>query len=149
MQWAGYVLWTDRKQISKIAFVYTPKSRRMWDVQVWPYDLGTVLAGTDRHGENSGNTLHKDRVLIGTVHSICAHMFRFTVEQWDRAISSSGDVQCLCYFAYRYVLNTLNAELNPICHGVTNTRCCIQSCMRSWWWVEVSPETCRAVSRYK
>jgi len=21
--------------------------------------------------------------------------------------------------------------------------------MRSWWWVEVPPETCRAVSRYK
>jgi len=32
---------------------------------------------------------------------------------------------------------------------VTNTRCCRYSCMRSWWWVEVPPETCRAVSRYK
>jgi len=29
---------------------------------------------------------------------------------------------------------------------VTNTRCCRCSCMRSWWWVEVPPETCRAVS---
>jgi hypothetical protein len=106
-------------------------------------------------------------------------------------------------------LNTLNAELNPICHllillgdltlmgpcivsifqyisnkmqrytiylyletalrhpqhiqtgsisstiaadssnGVTNIRCCRYRCMRSWWWVEVPPETCRAVSRYK
>ena len=34
-------------------------------------------------------------------------------------------------------------------NGVTNTRCCRYSCMRSWWWVEVTPETCRAVSRYK
>jgi hypothetical protein len=34
-------------------------------------------------------------------------------------------------------------------NGVTNTRCCRYSCMRSWWWVEVPPETCRAVSRYK
>jgi hypothetical protein len=33
--------------------------------------------------------------------------------------------------------------------GVTNTRCCRYSCMRSWWWVEVPPETCRAVARYK
>jgi hypothetical protein len=24
---------------------------------------------------------------------------------------------------------------------VTNTRCCRYSCMRSWWWVEVPPET--------
>jgi hypothetical protein len=32
--------------------------------------------------------------------------------------------------------------------GLTNTRCCRYSCMRSWWWVEVPPETCRAVSRW-
>jgi len=32
-------------------------------------------------------------------------------------------------------------------NGVTNTRCCGYSCLRSWWWVEVPPETCRAVSR--
>jgi len=32
---------------------------------------------------------------------------------------------------------------------VTNTRCCRYSCMHSWWWVEVPPKTCRAVSRYK
>jgi hypothetical protein len=31
---------------------------------------------------------------------------------------------------------------------VTNNRCCRYSCMRSWWWVEVPPETCKAVSRY-
>jgi hypothetical protein len=28
-------------------------------------------------------------------------------------------------------------------NGVTNTRCCRYSCMRSWWWVEVPPKTCR------
>ena len=28
-------------------------------------------------------------------------------------------------------------------NGVTNTRCCRDSFMRSWWWVEVPPETCR------
>ena len=33
-------------------------------------------------------------------------------------------------------------------NGVTNTRCCRYSCMRFWWWVVVSPETCRAVSSY-
>jgi hypothetical protein len=31
-------------------------------------------------------------------------------------------------------------------NGVTNTRCCRYSCIHSWWWVEVPPETCRAVS---
>jgi len=32
-------------------------------------------------------------------------------------------------------------------NGMTNTRCYRYSCLRSWWWVEVPPETCRAVSR--
>jgi hypothetical protein len=34
-------------------------------------------------------------------------------------------------------------------NGVANTRCCRYSCMHSWKWVEVPPEICRAVSRYK
>jgi hypothetical protein len=34
-------------------------------------------------------------------------------------------------------------------NGVTNTRCCRYGCMRSWWWVKIPPETCRAVSRHK
>jgi len=33
-------------------------------------------------------------------------------------------------------------------NGVTNTRCCRYGCMCSWWWVEVPPEKCRAVSRW-
>ena len=33
-------------------------------------------------------------------------------------------------------------------NDVTNTRCCRFSCLRSWWWVVVPLETCRAVSRY-
>jgi len=32
-------------------------------------------------------------------------------------------------------------------NGLTNTRCCRYSCLCSWWWVKVPPETCRAVSR--
>jgi len=32
-------------------------------------------------------------------------------------------------------------------NGLTNTRCCRYSGMRAWWWVEVPPETCTAVSR--
>jgi len=30
--------------------------------------------------------------------------------------------------------------------GMTNTRCCRYSCLRSWWWLVVPPETCRAFS---
>jgi len=40
--------------------------------------------------------------------------------------------------------STIAADSN---NGVTNTKCCRYSCMRSWWWVVVPPETCGAVSR--
>ena len=29
--------------------------------------------------------------------------------------------------------------------GLTSARCCNYGCMCSWWWVELPPETCRAV----
>jgi len=32
-------------------------------------------------------------------------------------------------------------------NGVTNTKCSRYSCLHSWWWLVVPPETCRAVSR--
>jgi len=32
-------------------------------------------------------------------------------------------------------------------NGVTNSRCCRYSCLRSWWWVVVPSKTRRAVSR--
>jgi hypothetical protein len=34
-------------------------------------------------------------------------------------------------------------------NGMTNTKCCRYSCIRSWWWVELLHETYRAVSRHK
>ena len=46
----------------------------------------------------------------------------------------------------RFQFSTIAADGS---NGVTNTRCCRYGSMRSWWWVEVPPETYRAVSRYK
>ena len=34
-------------------------------------------------------------------------------------------------------------------NGLDNARYCRYSDMSSWWWVEIPPETCRAVCRYK
>jgi len=34
-------------------------------------------------------------------------------------------------------------------YSFTNARCCGYSDMCSWWWVEIPPEICRAVCRYK
>jgi len=44
-------------------------------------------------------------------------------------------------------LNVLWVAYASSSNGVTNTICCRYSCLRSWWWVEVPSETCRAVSR--
>ena len=32
---------------------------------------------------------------------------------------------------------------------LTSTRCCRYSCVCSWWWVEIPPETRRTISRYQ
>jgi len=41
--------------------------------------------------------------------------------------------------------STVTADCN---NGVTNTKCCRYSCLRSWWWVMVPPEIGRIVSRW-
>jgi len=48
------------------------------------------------------------------------------------------------YLSHRYCYLPLAAGSS---NGVTNTRCCRYSCLLSWWWVMVPPETCRAVPR--
>jgi len=64
--------------------------------------------------------------------------------------SSNGVTNTRCYI----VAGSSNSVTNTRCYivagssnGVTNTRRCRYSCLRSWWWVVVPPETCRAVSR--
>jgi hypothetical protein len=54
-------------------------------------------------------------------------------------------VTATCHYRGRQLLHDSAGSSN----GLTNTKCCRYSSMRSWWWVEVPPETCRAVSRYK
>jgi len=54
------------------------------------------------------------------------------------------------YFIWKllYMFRVLPAAIAAgSSNGLTNTRCCKYSCLRSWWGVEVPPETCRAVSR--
>ena len=46
-----------------------------------------------------------------------------------------------CVYIFIYTL------FNSIHYSLTNNRCCRYSCLRSWWWVDVPPETCRAVYR--
>jgi len=60
--------------------------------------------------------------------------------------SANNSIYSIWYLSDRYWYLPLAAGST---NGLTNTRCCRYSCLRSWWWVEVPPETCRAVFRYK
>jgi len=63
---------------------------------------------------------------------------------WNRSECVVGGV--------RHPQHTPTSSNSIVAHssnGVTIIRCCRYSCLRSWWWVEVPTETCRAVSRYK
>jgi len=48
-------------------------------------------------------------------------------------------IYSICYLSHRYCYPAVIAADSS--NGVTNIRCCRYSCMRYWWWVEVSPET--------
>jgi hypothetical protein len=74
-------------------------------------------------------------------------------------------LQCYCYLPLSWKSwNRFECAVGGVCHpehtqtssnsstiaadssnGVTNTRCCRYSCLRSWWWVAVPPEICRTV----
>jgi hypothetical protein len=82
------------------------------------------------------------------------YMFRVVLPPIIR--SAYNCIYSIWYLSHRYCYlpppwrscsnsSTIAADSS---NGVINIRCCKYSCMRSWW-VEVPPETCRAVFRYK
>jgi len=65
-------------------------------------------------------------------------------KSWNRVECAVGGVRHPQHTQTGSNSSTIAADSS---NGVTSTRCCRYSCLRSWWWVEVPPETCRAVSR--
>ena len=65
-------------------------------------------------------------------------------KSWNRFECAVGGVRHPQHTQTGFSSSTKAADSS---NGLTNTRCCRYSCLRSWWWVEVPPETCRAVSR--
>jgi len=54
-------------------------------------------------------------------------------------------------YMFRVVPPPNNKSANKCIYSIwylSHPYCCLlrYSCLRSWWWVEVPPETCRAVS---
>jgi len=79
-----------------------------------------------------------------TVYFIWKLLYMFRVVPSPIITSANNCIYSIWYLPHRYCYLPLEAGSS---NGVTNTRCCRYSCVRSWWWVEVPSEICRAVSR--
>jgi len=75
-------------------------------------------------------------------------LYMFRVVPSPNIRSANNCIYSIWYLSNRYCYLPLSwKSWKDSSNAVTNTRCCRCSCLRSLWWVEVPPETCRAVSR--
>jgi len=78
----------------------------------------------------------------GSVH--CESM-SITVQQDATIYSLLYFCNCSTCFVWNSTNCTTTAEGSR--DGLTSARCCNYNYMCSWWWVDLPPETCRAVYR--
>ena len=83
-----------------------------------------------------------------TVYYIWKLLYIFRVVSPFIIRSACKCIYSIWYLSHRYCYLPLSWKSWQVAVTVWHTGCCRYSCMRSWWWVEVPPETCRAVSRY-
>jgi hypothetical protein len=103
-------------------------------------------------------SVHCNNILIyiqkyTTLHSffIWKLLYMFRVVPSSNIRSANNWIYSIWYLSHRYYYLPLLWKswnwFECAVDGVTNTRCCRYSCLRSWWRVMVPPETCRANSR--
>jgi hypothetical protein len=120
---------------------YTCISNKMQNYIVYLY-LETAL-----HVSGGTSTHHQERIQLYLQHLVLVTPLLLSAAiSWNRFECAVGGI--------RHPQKTQTGSNSSMIaadssNGVTNTRCCRYSCMRSWWWVELPSETCRAVSRYK
>jgi hypothetical protein len=118
-------------------FQYTSNKMQRYTVYLYPETVLHVSGGNSTH--------HQERIQLYLHHLVCVTPLLLSaaiVEELEQVWVYSVRPQ---HTQTSSNSSTINADSS---NGVTNTRCCRYSCMRSWWWVELPPETCRAVSRY-
>ena len=118
--------------------------------------VGGEVKGKQAIGEGS----HYLALYLGTWSMVCPliRTSRLPVVDWT---DSPADLNGLVHFSERPNLVSARVpsrfkralpaaiveELAGSSNGLTSTRCYRYSCVCSWWWVEIPPETCRAVLR--
>jgi hypothetical protein len=109
--------------------------------------MGTCIVGIFQYISNTMQRYTFYLYLETTLHisggTSTHHQERIQLYRFECAV---GGVRHPPHTQTLSISSTIAADSS---NGVTNTRCCRYSCMRSWWWVEVPPETCSALSRYK
>ena len=102
-----------------------------------------VSGGTSTPSSGAHTTVSTASGICHTVTAICCYRGK---------VGTGLSVLCCVVGGVGHLQhNTAHSNQFQLFHdssnGVTNTRCCWYSCLRSWLWVRVPPETCRAVSR--
>jgi hypothetical protein len=98
---------------------------------------------TALHVSGGTNTHHQDRKQLYLQHLVFVTPLMLSAA----IVGELGPVLVRCGWRTPPTAQSNRFQLfHDSDNGLTNTRCCRYSCLRSWWWVLVAPETCRAVS---
>ena len=104
---------------------------------------GLLYLETALHVSGGASTHHQERMQL-----YLQHLVFVTPLLLSAAIVEELEQVWVCHPQHTQTGSISSTIAADSSNGVTNTRCCRYSCMRSWWWVEVPPEICRSVSRY-
>jgi len=77
----------------------------------------------------------------------CSVWSQLRMRDMDQSLLPSAIVRSRKVAETGPYLSTLADFTHSILRSLTSARCCNYSYMCSWWWVELPPETCRAVYR--
>ena len=120
-------------------YCYLPLSWKCWN--------GPLSWKSWNCSSSSNCSSNSSTIAAGSSNWKLLYMFRVVPLLIIR--SAYNCIYSVWYLSHRYCSSSSSTIAAGSSNGVSNTRRCRYSCMRSWWWVEVPPETCRAVSRYK
>jgi hypothetical protein len=151
-------MWSVSTDIRKVLNIQTHENPFQWDTR-WCMcttrrrSYAHLWTGVNAHETfNVYGSVHRKYIPIyiqqdATLHSLfisgnCSTCFGWYLHPSSGAHTTVFTASGICQTVTatcRYSGRSIN--------GVRNTRSCRYICLRSWWWVVVPPETCRAVFR--